>query len=341
MKETPSYPKAILGIDVSKKKLDLCLIPDESIVSNKHGQRSMSQPKSYRRTVTNTIAGMTTIAKWLMSKGVTTAHVSIEPTSVYHEFAVETLLSGGHWVSIVNAGQVRQYAAAMGIDTKTDTIDALVLAEFCRARRPAASKPLNEAERQLRDLTRRRTVLVREEQKELLRLQTTRSKSCIASIKRMIKAIVKERSKIKMEIEGIIEDNEELRTIGKNYQSIKGVGAVTSATVMAELPDLSNFASARQAVAFVGLAPRRKQSGSSINRYGGITKRGNSRVREALFMSAMVGMKYDPVLNAFAQRLREANKKKKVVIVAVMRKIMHLLYGIAKSGHPRRLPSSL
>jgi|SRR5579872_507697 len=341
MKETPTYPKAILGIDVSKKKLDLCLIPDESMVSHKHGQRSMSQPKSYRRTVANTMKGVTMIAKWLVSKGVVTAHVTIEPTSVYHELAVETLLSCGHWVSVVNARQVRQYAAAMGIDTKTDTIDALVLAEFCRARRPAASKPLSEAERQLRDLTRRRTVLVREEQKELLRLQTTRSKSCIASIKRVVKTISKERGKIEAEIEQIIEEHEELRTVGKNYRSIKGVGAVTSATVMAELPDLASFASVQQAVSFVGLAPRRKQSGSSINRYGGITKRGNSRVREALFMSAIVGMKYDPVLHAFAQRLRLANKKKKVVIVAVMRKMMHLLYGIAKSGQPRRLPSSI
>jgi len=341
MKETPSYPKAILGIDVSKKKLDLCLIPDETVVTSKGSQRSMSQPKSYRRTVPNTIAGMATITMWLSSKGVSAAHVSIEPTSIYHELAVEALLSSGHWVSVVNAGHVRSFAAAMGIDTKTDTIDALVLAEFCRARRPAASKPLSEVERQLRDLTRRRTVLVREEQKELARLQMTRSKSCLASIKRMIKALAKEREKIEMEIEGIIEDNEALRTIGKNYQSIKGVGAVVSATVMAELPDLANFTSARQAVAFVGLAPRRRQSGSSMNRYGGITKRGNSRVREALFMSAMVGMKYDPVLQAFAQRLREANKRKKVIIVAVMRKIVHLLYGIAKSGQPRRLHSPI
>src|ERR1039457_1029550 len=95
------------------------------------------------------------LLEWMKSKGVEHAHVCLEPTSTYHELALEEL-SADHWVSVVNARAVRHFADAIELTDKTDRIDAMVLAEFCRARRPVATRPLTESERELRELSRRR-----------------------------------------------------------------------------------------------------------------------------------------------------------------------------------------
>ena len=342
MDTTGPYPKAILGIDVSKAKLDCHLIPDETTVIPTR-RRAQSSVRAYRRTVSNTEAGLRTLHEWMTSKQVEHAHVCLEPTSTYHELALEAL-SSDHWVSVVNARAVRHFADAMELTDNTDRIDAMVLAEFCRARRPVATRPLTETERELRELSRRRTTLVQEAQQEANRLETVRSKLARASIQRTLTMLAKERARIEAAIQTRIQTNDELRQRAACYQSIKGVGVVVSATVLAEMPDLPNFDSARQAAAYLGLVPRKRQSGSSLNRSGGITKRGNSRMRAALYMSALVGMKTDPVLRAFAERLRgpkKDKKKPKVIIVAVMRKLVHILYGIAKSGLPRHIPEAV
>lgn len=343
MNITTPYPKAILGIDVSKSKLDCHLIPDESSTTASRSRASSrkrgSSFKVYRRTVPNTEAGLRKLLEWMKSKRVEHAHVCLEPTSTYHELALEEL-STDHWVSVVNARAVRHFADAMELTDKTDRIDAMVLAEFCRARRPVATRPLTESERELRELSRRRTTLVQQGQQEANRLENVRSKLARSSIQRTLKMLVKERAKIEAAINTIIQQNDELRKRAADYQSVQGVGPVVSATVLAEVPDLPNFDSGPQAAAYLGLVPRTRQSGSSLDRPGGITKRGNSRVRAVLYMAAIVGMKTDPVLREFAERLRKSGKKPKVIIVAVMRKIVHILYGIAKSGEPRRLTAT-
>jgi transposase len=235
----------------------------------------------------------------------------------------------------------------MELTDKTDRIDAMVLAEFCRARktfkgltRPVATRPLTESERELRELSRRRATLVQQGQQESNRLENVRSKLARSSIQRTLKMLVKERAKIEVAINTIIQQNGEFRKRASDYQSVQGVGPVVSATVLAEVPDLPNFDSGRQAAAYLGVVPRTRQSGSSLDRPGGITKRGNSRVRAVLYMAAIVGMKTDPVLREFAERLRKSGKKPKVIIVAIMRKLVHILYGIAKSGEPRRLTAT-
>jgi transposase len=340
-KTTASYPKAILGIDVSKAKLDVHLIPDETVLVRTRSSGSQIRAKAYRRTVPNTEAGLRKLIEWINHKGLEHVHICLEPTSTYHELAVELLHEEGHWVSVVNARYIRNFAEAMAMVNKTDRIDAGVLAEFCRARRPAASKPLTEAERELRELSRRRTTLVQEEQKERNRLETTRTKACRASLLRTLKALANEREKIERAIQELVQQNDELRTRSEHYQTIKGVGKVVSAAVLAELPDLPNFASAKQAVGYIGIAPHTRQSGSSLNQSRGITKRGNSRLRAMLYMAALVGMRTDPVLKPFADRLKERKKSPKVIIVAIMRKMVHLLYGIAKSGQPRLLRATM
>jgi transposase len=343
MHTTATPPKAILGIDVSKNKLDLHLIPDEAVLERKRGSGSQSLAKAARHTFSNSAVGLQKLLAWIERKGIEQAHVCLEPTSTYHELAFETLSDHGHWVSVTNARLIRSFAHAMNLINKTDGIDACVIAEFCRNRRPARSMPLTEAGRSLRELSRRRTALVQHEQKERNRLETTRTTLCIASLKRSIKALTKEREKIEAALHQLIQQNDELRTQSEQYQSIKGIGKVVSATILAELHDLPQFESAKQAVAYVGLAPRKHESGSSLHRSGGISKRGNSRLRAVLYMAALNGMKTDPVLKAFADRLRNSveKKKPKVIVVAVMRKMVHLLYGIAKSGHPRRLPATI
>jgi len=348
MHTTAAYPKAILGIDVSKATLDCHLIPDETVTTISTGDRRASSRRrgssirAYRQTVANTEAGLRKLREWMKKHGVEQAHVCLEPTSTYHELAQEAL-ADGHWVSVVNARAIRSFADAMELTDKTDRLDAMVLAEFCRARRPVATRPLTESERELRELTRRRSTLVQLAQQETNRLEHVRSKLARSSIERAIKLFAKEQARIETAIHAIIQADDELRQRMANYQSVLGVGVVVGATVLAEVPDLPNFDSAPQAAAYLGVVPRTRQSGSSLHRQGGITKRGNARVRAALYMAALVGMRRDPVLRAFAEQLRasDTKKKPKVIIVAVMRKLVHILYGIAKSGKPRYLPAGM
>ena len=267
MNTTASYPKAILGIDVSKAKLDCHLIPDETAMIPAVGRRASSSRKrgssvrGYHRTVANTEAGLRTLHEWMKKHGVEQAHVCLEPTSTYHELAQEAL-SIDHFVSVVNARAIRSFADAMELTDKTDRLDAMVLAEFCRARRPVATRPLTESERELRELTRRRSTLVQLAQQETNRLEHVRSKLVRTSIERAIKLFAKEQARIEAAIHAIIQANDELRQRLANYRSVLGVGMVVGATILAEVPDLPNFDSGPQAAAYLGVVPRTRQSHS-------------------------------------------------------------------------------
>src|SRR5262249_23000707 len=141
-------------------------------------------------------------------------------------------------------------------------------------------------------------------------------------------------------IERFLAAHPELERLRQLYESVRGVGPVTSITITAEMGDMADFDDPRQAVAFAGLVPRMRQSGTSVHGQGGISKRGNKRVRTALYMPALNVKRFDTEMRAFAQRLHDRGKPAMVVIIAVMRKLLHILWGIAHSGQPRKIFST-
>lgn len=324
-------------MDISKKKIDVWLIPNEHDQYTDPRRRGKSPCRGYHKTITNDERGCQVLVTWMQHYGVSCAHVCMEATSNYHERIAEYLRENGHWVSVITPTLSHAFARAMGEDQKTDKVDARTLAEFCRARRPEAWVPLTHAERHLRDLSRRRTVLVEEIRRERNRQETTVTTECRRSIARMLKRLEAEKQTIERHIAEHVQKQPEIARQVALLQSQKGVGLITAVIIIAELCNIARFDRVQQFVSFVGLAPRKRQSGSSIDTNGGISKRGNAHVRAALFMAALTAKRCDPELKAFALRLHQRGKAKMVVVVAVMRKLLHILYGIATSGQPRRI----
>ena len=116
--------------------------------------------------------------------------------------------------------------------------------------------------------------------------------------------------------------------------SIPGIGKVTARKILAELPDVACFKSARQAAAYAGLSPRRHESGKTVHRKGRLSKVGNAGLRKALYMPALVAIKHNPVIQAFAHRLRANGKCENVIIGAAMRKLLHIAFAVLKHNKP-------
>lgn len=116
--------------------------------------------------------------------------------------------------------------------------------------------------------------------------------------------------------------------------SIPGIGDTTAACLIAEVPDVNNFQSASQLAAYAGLTPSQHHSGSSIHRRGRLVKTGNKRFRTALFLPAMAAMRHNPIVQDLVQRMQDKGKNRMTIVGAVMRKLVHLAYGVLKHGKP-------
>ena len=142
----------------------------------------------------------------------------------------------------------------------------------------------------------------------------------------------KEIKKVRDQIADLIDQNPNLRQKKELLGSIPGIGKATTAVILAELDNLEKFNHVRELVAFIGLAPKETLSGSSIKGKPRLCKVGHARFRKALYMPALVSIQCNPVMIAFYNRLREKGKNGKVIVCAIMRKLVHIIFGILKSG---------
>ena len=131
-----------------------------------------------------------------------------------------------------------------------------------------------------------------------------------------------------------IDQNPDLKERKELLTSIPGIADVTAARLLAEIPPLERFEGAPQLAAYAGLTPREHQSGSSVYRRSRLSKTGNAHLRHALYMPALVALRWNPTIQVFAARLRERGKHKMAIVGAIMRKLLHIVYGILKSGKP-------
>ena len=139
---------------------------------------------------------------------------------------------------------------------------------------------------------------------------------------------------IEQQIEAHIEAHPPLKEQKELLLSIGGIGDLTAATILAEIGELTAFESASQLAAYLGLTPENRSSGKSVRGRARMSKKGNRRMRKALYFPAIVGMRHNPILKAFAERLLSRGKAKMVVIGAVMRKMAHLIYGVLTHRKP-------
>ncbi len=309
--------KSVLGIDIAKHKFDVALLVEGKI---KH------------KVCQNNPQGFDALRIWLEKQKSPVLHACLEATSTYGEELATYLHDLGHKVSIVNPMQIKAFAHSSLIRTKNDSVDADTIARFCLAMQPEAWQPPAPEERRLQAQLRRIEALSNMRIQEQNRLDVSHA-SVKDSIKEHISYLEKQIESVKKEINEQINQNPDLKAKRDLLNSIPGVGDITSANILGELPDIKRFSHSRQIVAFVGLAPRQNESGTFKGK-ARICKIGNSRLRKALFMPALVAMSYNPIIKEFSARLRERGKHGKVIVCAVMRKLVHMIYGILKSGKP-------
>lgn len=306
----------VLGIDIAKRKVEVALLIDGKI-----------RNKSFK----NTPDGFDALALWLRKSGIEQVHACMEATGNYGEALAIFLHEAGHTVSIVNPARIKGFAQSELIRTKTDKIDAGIIARFCQAMKPEAWIPPSPEIRSLRALVRRADSLIDMRTQEKNRLGTAHE-SVVSLIKEHINYLGKEIEKVRDQIAALVDQDPKLKQKKELLASIPGIGQATIAVLLAELYNLENFKHVRELVAFIGLAPKETLSGSSIKGKPRLCKTGHVRLRKALYMPALVSIQRNPVMIAFYNRLKDKGKNGKVIVCAIMRKLVHVIFGVLKSG---------
>ncbi len=309
-----SAPGVFVGIDVAKAHFDVAVRGGK--ISTVHYENELDAQEA--------------LAATLVPMGVTL--VVIEATGGYEARLACTLQAAGLPVAVVNPRQARDFAKAVGRLAKTDKVDAEMLAEFGEllASRPDMARfikgPTNEEQEWLAALVTRRRQLLAMRASEQMRLQLT-PKKLHRSILAVIAVIQAQLDDIDAQaVEHVREHNAEL---DEHLRSVKGIGPVASATLIAELPELGKL-TRRQIAALVGVAPMANDSGRKRGARRIIG--GRFEVRRVLYMAALSAVRYNPAIKAFYERLIAAGKYKKVALVACMRKLLTILNAIVRSG---------
>ena len=308
----------ILGVDISKNTFDVALM-----------RAGKFKHKKFR----NTASGFKELSRWLDRLKVTSLHVCMEATGTYGEALAQYLFDANHQVSVVNPARIKGFSQGELMRTKTDKSDASLIARFCLAMKPILWSPEPYEIRLLRDLSRRYESLLEMRQQEVNRLKVSGEELQI-DIEKHIAYLDTSISETKKWIRNHIDDNPDLKRQKELLESIPGIGEVTINVVLSEFADISRFDSAKQLASFIGLAPRHRLSGTSVRGRTSMSKIGNAKVRKSFFMPALVGMKHNPVLIEMRKRLLKAGKPKMLIVGAVMRKLIHIIYGVLKHNQP-------
>ena len=303
----------ILGIDVGKAQLSMALLQGESL---------------RRKTVSNNGAGFKQTLSWLRNRKVGDLHACLEATGVYGEAVAEYLYDAGFVVSVVNPIQIKAFGKSAMVRTKTDGVDAVLIAQFCRAHRPPAWTPPPPKLRDFRALVRRRDALVEMIVAEENRLEAASAKEVRRSIGAVLKALKKERTQLEAQIRDYIDSDPDLRQLVDRLDELPGVAQVTAMKMIAETNAFSVCRTAREIVAYAGLNPRHYQSGTIFRRQH-ISKVGNAAPRKALFYAALSAKNRSPYFKPFVDRLKAAGKRPMVIVTAVMRKLLVLAHVLA------------
>jgi transposase len=310
-----------LGLDLAKSKFNACLVRDGG--------------KLRHKVFPNTAEGFAQLAEWLERQGVGRAHACMEATGAYGDSLAAYLHGRSHIVSRVNPAAIKAYAQSHLSRTKNDRVDAALIAGFCAERRPPAWAPPAPELRELQALVRRLDSLVEMRTMEQNRLSSGVTVEAVReSVEELIAHLSEQIKRAEALIRSHIDNHPGLRRQRELLDSIPGVGEATAAALLAEVPDLKQYKSAREVAAFAGLVPRERQSGSSIRGRVRLSKIGNARLRKALYFPAVTALRCSPFFQQWAEGLRQRGKSKMAVIGAVMRKLIHLAYGVLKTGRP-------
>jgi transposase len=275
--------------------------------------------------------GFKQLKRWL---GRSTHHACLEATGRYGDRLASYLHQSGHRVSIVNPLRIKCYAQSRLAKNKTDKADAKLIAEFAEREPVREWEPLPEEVEQLREYTRRREHLIKLQQMERNRLQAGfRTQALQGSIQRLLKAIEAELDEVERLAAELTRRHDSLKEQYKLLRSIPGIGPVCAFALLAEIGDISRFDSAKQLVAYFGLSPRQRTSGTSVNTPARITKYGNPQIRRVLYMAALSAKQHNPRVKGFCKGLNPKLHKNQV-LVAAAHKLLRFVFAVLTYKEP-------
>ena len=308
----------VIGIDVSKKKLDICALFDG---------------KLRKKIVDNSVSGFKSLRNWISKNNIDNPYFCLESPGCYSEGVAEFFHKLGFKVSVVNPLQIKSFRSSKLIRQKTDSVDAQIIAEFCLQNAPAAWKPRSPKQKELHYLNVRISALKTELNRASNALENENlSKVILKSIHDEIKFLKNQIALLEDKAQKIINSNQTLKEQFDRITEIKGIGKKLALAIIADMPDVSNFQKSGQFSAFAGVSPSHFQSGSSVCGKSHISRLGSKSIRKVLYMSALVVKNHNPHFQKFVQKLQKKGKAQKVIIVAIMRKLMCILFGMLKNS---------
>jgi len=312
--------QAILGIDISKSNFDVSLLSNGSCKWN---------------SFENNLEGYQRLDRWLHKYSLPQIHCCMEATGQYADPVAEYLYASGYKVSVVNPARIKFYGNSKLKRNKTDKADAELIAEYCLREKPGLWSPPPQNYKDLQALIRQLEALIESRQREKNRLKSgVRTQTVISSLKACVDFFTQQINEIKKEIKNLIDNDAELLRRQKLLVSIKGIGFITAAKLLGEIRDITAFQSANQLAAYAGLTPKNALSGSSVHKKTVISKTGNAHLRKLLFLPAVTARNWNPIVKEFCDRLAQNGLSPMEVVCAAMRKLLHLVFGVLKSGMP-------
>ena len=317
-----STPTAWVGIDVSKDTLDAGLLP--------------AQGKPHGQTFPNDAAGHAALRTWATAHAAgATLGFCLESTGAYGTALATALADADQYVSVVNPARIKYAGLMRGQGNKTDKADAKLIAEYAARERPAAWRPAPAETQELQALVRRRDDLGQLAGCEKGRLTIPGlTRAARQSITRTVTFLEKEADRLQRQADQLSAASAALHADRALLESIPGVGTATAQVLLAELPAPDQFATAQQAAAYAGLAPREYRSGSSVRKRTRLSKAGNARLRKALYLPTLTAIRFNPLLRGFFERLVAAGKARMAAVGACMRKLLMIAYGVLKNRAP-------
>lgn len=306
----------LVGVDIAARSLAVAIA---------HGDA----PPASALTLTNDATGWQTLIATLAAAGsaAPTTRIVMEATGAYWQGLATTLHTAGWTVSVVPPSSVRDHARSRHRRAKTDALDAALLVDYARRQEPAAWTPPPAETAALHLLLRQRDDLV------AMRTQTRNRRHALAQLPTLpadvaaplaaVVQVIEQQiaaldAAIKQRAAATVPLAKELTRL----QTMAGVGLLTAAVVLTEIQPVRSNMTARQVVAYAGLDPAPHQSGTSVRGAGHVSKTGNARLRQAVYMAAVTAVRCNPLFQRFYAGLLARGKRKRVALVAVARKVL-------------------
>lgn len=322
------------GADVSKETFDVALArPSQHFPATP--LRDLPAAK-FERSKEGVKACMAWLDEQLGAKP-DSVRLVMEATGRYSEELAKWLAARRPSVApaIANPAHTAAFLRSLGVRNKTDRMDARALAFYGVERNPAPYTPLPQAWAELREMNRYRDDLVNAQVAQKNQAEEGTSSATVRKMQtRRLRELEKDIKQIETKMRGFVQATPDLKSDVSRLESIYGVGFLTAVVVLTEIGDLRRFLRARQLTAFAGLNPRERKSGTSVDSKPHMSKQGNPRVRQALYMAAIVAIRKSNPLTEMYQRLVAKGKSKMSALGAVMRKLLIVMRAILISGQP-------